>query len=289
MDVDRYDKGTATRVAIQGERGSFSEQAARQMVPAPVEFLCCRTFDEVFQRTTRGECGCCVIPIENSLAGSIHRNYDLLVRHGLRIRQETNLPVEHSLIVLAGGRFEDVKTVRSHPVALDQCERFFERYPHLVRETGYDTSGSVKEIVEEGLRDHAAIASRNAARFYGAKVLMERIEDSEENFTRFVLLSSRSSVSEAADKTSIVFSFKNAAGALFKCLSVFALRDIDLTKIESRPIHGRPWEYLFYLDFLGNTGEARVRNALSHLGELTEFVNVLGCYPRDATHARKGM
>ena len=289
MDTDLHDEGEATRVAIQGERGSFSEQAAMRMVPGPVEFLCCRTFDDVFLRTARGECGCCVIPIENSLAGSIHRNYDLLVRHGLRIRQETNLPVEHSLITLAGGAFEDVKTVRSHPVALDQCELFFKRHPHLVRETGYDTSGSVKEIVEEGLRDHAAIASRNAARFYGAKVLMERIEDREENFTRFFLLSNQSSTSEAADKTSIVFSFRNAAGALFKCLSVFALRDVDLTKIESRPIHGRPWEYLFYLDFLGNTGETRVRNALGHLEELTEFLAVLGCYPRDATHEKKGM
>ena len=289
LDVDLHDEEKATGVAIQGERGSFSEQASVQMVPGPVEFLCCRTFDDVFLRTAQGECGCCVIPIENSLAGSIHRNYDLLVRHGLKIRQETNLPVEHSLITLAGGTFGDVKTVRSHPVALDQCELFFKRYPHLVRETGYDTSGSVKEIVEGGLREHAAIAGKNAAWFYGAKVLMERIEDREENFTRFFLLSDESSVSEAADKTSIVFSFKNAAGALFKCLSVFALRDIDLTKIESRPIHGRPWEYLFYLDFLGNTGEARVRNALSHLGELTEFLTVLGCYLRDATHEKKGM
>ncbi len=289
MDADLQDRGKATRVAIQGERGSFSEQAAIRMVPGPLEFLCCRTFDEVFLRTSQGECGSSVIPIENSLAGSIHRNYDLLVRHGLRIRQETNLPVEHSLITLAGGAFEDVKTVRSHPVALDQCELFFRRHPHLVRETGYDTSGSVKEIVEEGLWDHAAIASKNAARFYGAKVLMERIEDREENFTRFFLLSSKSPVPEGADKTSIVFSFKNAAGALFKCLSVFALRDLDLTKIESRPIHGRPWEYLFYLDFLGNTGETRVRNALSHLGELTEFLTVLGCYRRDATHEKKGM
>ena len=289
MDVDLHDDGNATRVAIQGERGSFSELAARRMIPGPLEFLCCRTFDDVFSRTAGEECACCVIPIENSLAGSIHRNYDLLVRNGLRIRHETNLPVEHSLIALAGAAFEDVKTVRSHPVALDQCELFFKRHPHLVRETGYDTSGSVKEIVEEDLRDHAAIASKNAARFYGARVLMERIEDSEENFTRFFLLSSKSSVSEAADKTSVVFSFKNAAGALFKCLSVFALRDIDLTKIESRPIHGRPWEYLFYLDFLGNTGETRVRNALSHLGELTEFMAVLGCYPRDATHEKKGM
>lgn len=289
METGLHRKEEVTRVAIQGERGSFSEQAAMRMIPEPLEFLCCRTFDEVFLRTAGGECGCCVIPIENSLAGSIHHNYDLLVRHGLRIRQETNLPVEHSLITLAGRAFEDVKTVRSHPVALDQCELFFKRHPHLVRETGYDTSGSVKEIVEEGLRDHAAIAGKNAARFYGATVLMERIEDSEENFTRFFLLTSRSPVSEAADKTSVVFSFKNAAGALFKCLSVFALRDIDLTKIESRPIHGRPWEYLFYLDFLGNTDETRVRNALGHLGELTEFLTVLGCYPRDSTHEKKGM
>jgi len=172
---------------------------------------------------------------------------------------------------------------------LDQCERFFEKFPRLVKRSAYDTSGSVKRIVEENLRDCAAIAGREAAEYYGGNIVMRGIQDNRENFTRFVLLGSELETTKQADKTSIAFSFGNAAGALFKCLSVFALRDIDLTKIESRPIHGRPWEYLFYLDFLGNTGEENTRKALDHLGELTEFLEVLGCYPRDASHEKKGM
>ncbi|MEE8122383.1 MAG: prephenate dehydratase domain-containing protein, partial [Anaerolineales bacterium] len=185
--------------------------------------------------------------------------------------------------------FEEIKTVFSHPVALDQCDRFFERFPHLVKRSAYDTSGSVKRIVEESLRDCAAIAGIQAAEYYGGDVAMKGIQDSKENFTRFVLLGREPEIQEKADKTSIAFSFGNAAGALFKCLSVFALRDIDLTKIESRPIHGRPWEYLFYLDFLGKASEETTLKALDHLRELTEFLEVLGCYPRDTSHEKKGM
>ena len=146
-----------------------------------------------------------------------------------------------------------------------------------------------KRIVEEDLRDCAAIAGKQAAEYYGGNIVMRGIQDNRENFTRFVLLGGELETRKTADKTSIAFSFGNAAGALFKCLSVFALRDIDLTKIESRPIHGRPWEYLFYLDFLGNTGEESTLKALDHLGELTEFLEILGCYPRDASHEKKGM
>ena len=277
------------QVAIQGERGSFSEEAALQLLPECLDILCCQTFDDVFCCTAKGECGYCVIPIENSLAGSIHKNYDLLVRHGLKICREINLPIQHSLISLDGSCFEEIKIVISHPVALDQCEVFFTEHPHLVRRTGYDTSGSVKEIIEKGLGGHAAIASERAADFYGGKVLIRGVEDNKENFTRFFLLSKEDRELEGADKTSVVFSFRNAPGALFRCLSVFSLRDIDLTKIESRPIQGRPWEYMFYLDFLGHTGETRIKNALAHLGELTEFLELLGCYPRDLSHERKGM
>ncbi len=287
-DGDKSQNETPQSVAIQGERGSYSEEAAIGLLGRDTHFHCCRNFEEVFRGTERGDVTYCLIPIENSLAGSIYKNYDLLSRYRLRIVRETNLLIQHNLIGVPGITFEEIRTVLSHPVALDQCERFFARYPHLERQSAYDTSGSVKKILEENLRESAAIASRGAASYYGGQIIMTGIEDNEENFTRFFLLARELDVSPAANKTSIVFSFKNTPGALFKCLSVFALRDIDLTKIESRPIHGRPWEYQFYIDFVGNVQETRVRNALSHLEEITEFIEVLGCYPA-AMIVQKGM
>ena len=276
-------------VAIQGERGSYSEEATRRLLGMKVELRCCERFEDVFQLTANQETKYCLIPIENSLSGSIHKNYDLLLRHHLRIAREINLQINHNLIVKAGTTFEEINTVFSHPVALDQCDTFFEQFPNLIKRSAYDTSGSVKRIVEENLRDCAAIAGKQAAEFYGGEVVMTDIQDDKENFTRFFLLSSEAEVGKKTDKTSVVFSFRNTPGALFKCISVFALRDIDLTKIESRPIRGRPWEYLFYLDFLGNTKEDNTRKALDHLQELTEFLEVLGCYPRDISQRRKGM
>ncbi len=276
-------------IAIQGERGSYSEEAAHNLLGPNFSCRCCRTFEEVFQLTKDGEVPHCLVPLENSLAGSIYKNYDLLSRYRLRIIRETNLLIHHNLIAVPGVTFAEIRTVLSHPVALDQCEKFFARHPHLERRTAYDTSGSVKEILERDWRDCAAIAGRGAAEFYGGHIVMSGIEDNEENFTRFVLLGTEMEVSDQANKTSIVFSFRNAPGALFKCLSVFALRDIDLTKIESRPIQGRPWEYLFYIDFLGNIKETRVKRALSHLEEITEFLELLGCYPAASAALAKGM
>lgn len=279
----------ASTVAIQGERGSFSEEAALRLLGKTIEIRSFEHFEDVFHVTVHGEVDYCVIPIENSLSGSIYKNYDLLLRHRLHIVREINLRVRHHLIALPGVAFKQVETVMSHPVALDQCEKFFNRYPHLKKESAYDTSGSVKRIVELKLKNCAAIAGRRAADFYRGHILWSGIEDNKENFTRFFLLSRQGEILENADKTSIVFSFKNAPGALFKSLSVFALREIDLTKIESRPIHGRPWEYIFYLDFLGNVNDERTTNALNHLREITEFLEVLGCYPRDSSQRRKGM
>ena len=276
-------------VAIQGERGSYSEEATRHLLGMKAELRCCERFEDVFQLTASQETQYCLIPIENSLSGSIHKNYDLLLRHHLRIAREINLQINHNLIVKAGTTFEEINTVFSHPVALDQCDSFFEQFPHLIKRSAYDTSGSVKRIVEENLRDCAAIAGKQAAEFYGGEVVMTDIQDDKENFTRFFLLSPEVEAGEKTNKTSVVFSFRNTPGALFKCISVFALRDIDLTKIESRPIRGRPWEYLFYLDFLGNIKEENTRKALDHLEELTEFLEVLGCYPRDVSQQRKGM
>ncbi len=277
------------KVAIQGDPGSYSEEAAILLLGPEVKIRYCEHFQDVFELTAVEQTDHCVIPIENSLAGSIHKNYDLLLRHRLRISREINLQIQHNLIVRTGTSLQELSTVISHPVALDQCEKFFEKFPHLKRKSGYDTSGSVKRIIEEGLQGWAAIASQRAAEHYGGEVLMAGIQDNEENFTRFFLLSSSEEAELHANKTSIVFSFKNIPGALFKSLSVFALRDVDLTKIESRPIHGRPWEYLCYVDFLGNVKEERVENALNHLREITDFLEVLGCYPRDARHEKKGL
>ncbi len=281
--------GKEITVAVQGERGSYSEVAATRLLRDKITLRCCERFEEVFRLTAKKDIQYCLVPLENSLSGSIHKNYDLLLRYKLKISREINLQIKHNLITAPDVSFEEINTVFSHPVALAQCERFFEKFPRLVKRSAYDTSGSVKRIVEENLRDCAAIAGREAAEYYGGNIVMRGIQDNRENFTRFVLLGSELETTKQADKTSIAFSFGNAAGALFKCLSVFALRDIDLTKIESRPIHGRPWEYLFYLDFLGNTGEENTLKALDHLGELTEFLEVLGCYPRDASHEKKGM
>ena len=282
-------RGKKTILAIQGERGSYSEEAAIRLLGKRIEFRCCEHFEDVFQLTVGGEAHYCLIPIENSLAGSIYKNYDLLLRHRLHIVREISLRIRHNLISLPGVPFQKIETVLSHPVALDQCEKFFQRFPRLRRRSAWDTSGSVKRIVGRKLKTCAAIAGRRAAKFYGASVLMSGVEDSKENFTRFFLLSPDLEVLKNADKTSIVFSFKNVPGGLFKSLSVFALRDIDLTKIESRPIHGRPWEYIFYIDFLGNIAEEATQNALQHLREITEFLEVLGCYPRDSSQQKKGM
>lgn len=279
----------AIRVAIQGERGSFSEEAALKLLGERAEVYNCRYFEDVFRLTVGGETDACLIPIENSLTGSIHRNYDLIRRHQLRINQEVYLRIEHNLIVIPGVSLNDIRVVISHPVALGQCEHFFENRPGLKKESSYDTSGSVRDLIQSGSREAAAVASRRAAEIYGGEIVLSGIQDNQENFTRFVLLASDLEPLPDANKTSIVFSFKNSAGALFKSLSVFALRDIDLTKIESRPIHGRPWEYLFYLDFLGSIEEQRVENALNHLREITEFLEVLGCYPRDESVEKKGM
>lgn len=276
-------------VAIQGERGAYSEEAAVRLLGSGVQILCCEHFEDVFRHTAEGRSAFSVVPIENSLAGSIYKNYDLLLRYKLKIVRETNLLIEHHLIGLSGARFETIDTVISHPVALDQCEHFFQRHPRLKKQISYDTSGSVKTIVEKGLANWAGIAGKRAAEVYGGAILMSGIEDSQENFTRFFLLSRQLEITGRGNKTSIVFSFTNSPGALFKCLSVFALREIDLTKIESRPIRGRPWEYLFYLDFLGNVEEKRIQNALNHLSEITEFLEILGCYPRDDSQASKSM
>jgi prephenate dehydratase len=265
-------------VAFQGERGSFSEEAAYKLLGRGIRVLPCETFAATFASVTRGRANFCLVPIENTLAGSVYENFDLLLENNLHIVGEVSLRIVHNLIALPGTAFKDVRQVYSHPVALAQCGRFFAKHPKIERISAYDTAGAVKMLVERPTPGAAAIASRIAAEVYHARILATHLEDHRENFTRFLLLSKSRQVSRKANKVSVVFSTRNVPGALYKCLSVFALRDIDLTKMESRPLRGRPWEYFFYLDFIGNVKEERCKNALAHLGEVTNFLRVLGYY-----------
>ena len=291
-------KAATMKVAIQGELGSFSHEAAEKMLPGCAVVPCARSL-EVFDRLQRGSVAAAVIPIENSLAGTVAEHADLLVTRNVFIQGEFLLRIVHNVIAAPGVKLPALRKVLSHPVALDQCRDFFSHHPRIEPVPFYDTAGSVKYVVAHRLQDAAGIAGRRAAREYSGKILQAGIEDDKNNFTRFFLIRKgtgsdtttrrkKGSAAPAsrnqrltpreANKTSIAFKVKNVPGALFKSLSVFALRDISLSKIESRPMRGRPWEYVFYVDFLHGDDEP-ARNALRHLGEVAEFVKVLGIYP----------
>ena len=286
------------KVAIQGELGCFSHEAAQKMAPGCSIIPCARS-GEVFDRVERGSAAAAVIPIENTLAGTVAEHADLLVACDVFIESEYLLRIVHNVIAAPGGKSASLRRVLSHPVALDQCRDFFRMHPGIEAVPFYDTAGSVKHVVANKMMDAAGIAGRQAAREYGGKILAAGIEDDKNNFTRFFLIRklaaargkrntirgkgtvasarARFPIPRGANKTSIAFKVANTPGALFKSLSVFALRDISLSKIESRPMRGRPWEYVFYVDFLRGDDEA-ARNALRHLGEVADFVKVLGIY-----------
>jgi len=239
----------------------------------------CMSSSEVFGKAKSGAVAAAVVPIENSLAGSVAEHFDLLLSSGLFIQREFRLRIQHNLIAAPGVLLRDLRQVFSHPVALQQCREFFRRNPKVQPAPFYDTAGAVKHVVGNQLQHAAAIAGAQAATQYGGHVLKKGIEDNKQNFTRFFLISRQRKVLPGADKTSLAFAVRNVPGALFKALSVFALRDIDLSKIESRPVPGRPWEYVFYVDIPRGEDEAS-KNALRHLAEICEFVTVLGIYPQ---------
>jgi len=287
----------AIKVAIQGELGSFSHEAAERMLRRCTVVPCVRSA-EVFDRVQRGSVAAAVIPIENSLAGTVAEHADLLVTRDVFIQGEFLLRIVHNVIAAPGVKLGALRKVLSHPVALDQCRDFFRHHPRIEPVPFYDTAGSVKHVVANRLPDAAGIAGQHAAREYSGKILQAGIEDDKRNFTRFFLIRKSTGktgtatprkgsaasalgyqrlIPTGANKTSIAFKVRNLPGALFKSLSVFALRDISLSKIESRPMRGRPWEYVFYVDFLRGDDEP-ARNALRHLGEVAEFVKVLGIY-----------
>jgi prephenate dehydratase len=268
------------KIAFQGEHGAYSEQAIREHFGNCCVTVPCISFDGVFSSVADCSSDCGFIPVENSVAGSIHRNYDLLLENNLFVTGEHITRVSHCLIGLPDAKVDRIRKVVSHPQALAQCENTLRAMKGVSSEPVYDTAGSVKIIKELGDPCVAAIASHWAADLYGMQVLAENVEDNAANFTRFQIISREPEVVIQNARTSIVFALKNEPAALFRAMSVFALRGIDLTKIESRPLVGKPWEYLFYIDFSGSQAEEKVQKALSNLDEYATFLRVLGSYPK---------
>ena len=266
------------RIAYQGVPGAYSEAAALRFNPT-ADPVARQSFDDVFAAVEAREVTHGILPIENTIGGTIHRNYDLMLEHELPIVAEVKHTIVHNLIVCEGTGLEDVRKVYSHPQGLAQCERFLRTLRDVEIVATYDTAGSAKMIKEQGLRDSAAIASERAAEIFGLKILETSVQDFADNFTRFLIISRDSAPLGTPDKTTIVFTVANDAGALFKALSVFALRDIDLTKLESRPIPDRPFEYLFYADIAANREDLRCARALMHLAEFAPSLRTLGSYP----------
>jgi prephenate dehydratase len=266
------------KIAIQGEPGSFSHEAALKLVP-DAEIVPCALSAEVFTALTGELVEAAVIPIENSLAGSVSDHFDLLLATDVRVERETLLRIRHNLIAIRGAETEGIDRVFSHPVALAQCRHFLARHPHLEAFAAYDTAGSVKQLVELRDRHAAAIASEQAAAFYGAVILEAGIEDNPENYTRFFLLrrTADATANPEANKISIAFSLEHRPGSLVAALSALSALGTNLTKIESRPVHGKPWEYVFYVDCqIGSADEGT--HAIEALRAHCGMVKELGRY-----------
>ena len=267
------------KVAFQGERGAYSESAVYTFFGDETEVKPCRDLTEVFESVDKQEVPVGVVPIENSLEGSVNQTYDLFLTHNLKVSGEVIIRISHCLIANPTTSLEAVKTVYSHPQALAQCRSFLERLGSDLIPT-YDTAGSVKMLKENGLKDAAAVASEKAAEIYGMKILAREIEDTPTNYTRFFVISKNDSPKTGKDKTSIIFAAAHTPGALYHALGEFSKRDINLAKIESRPTKQKPWEYNFYLDFEGHRTEEHCTAALKALEEYATFIKILGSYAK---------
>ncbi len=266
------------RVAFLGEHGSFSEDAAIRLLGESCQTVPRPTFEELFTAVDEGSADYILAPLENSLVGSVHRVYDLLLESSLSIAAEIICPISHFLIGCQGAALETIKIVESHPVALAQCERFFASRPHIKQTTAGDTASSARRVVESKDLTRAAIAGKRAAEIYGGVILQEHLEDHAENYTRFVLLAPNPEVSNQGNKISLMVRLPNRPGALHDALRPFVRRGIDLLKIEGRPIKGRPWQYNFFLDLQLPTNESELRGALDEIGESAEELRYLGQY-----------
>jgi prephenate dehydratase len=270
----------SARIAFQGERGAFSEEAAVKLLGEDIQLVPRTTFEALYTSLQEGVADYILAPIENSLAGSVYRSYDLLISSGLHIQAEVVIPIAHYLIGVPGAKFERITQVSSHPVALAQCERFFASHSNIKRVASDDTAGSVREVMAAGDPTKAGIASKRAAKVYGAAILREHLEDHPENYTRFLLLATSAEIAENADKLSLVLHLAHKPGSLCSALGAFANRNLNLLKIESRPIPGTPWSYCFYLDLQASLNHPESRVALEELKRFTDSVKVLGCYPQ---------
>ena len=275
---------TALRVAIQGERGAFSHQAALRVLGAGIEIVPEATFDDLFRSVGEGRADRALVPIENSLHGSIHENYDRLLQSPLHIVGETQLRIRQCLIGRPGSSVDLLRRVASHPVALAQCRRFFTEHPWADSVTAYDTAGAVRDLMRSGQATDAAIASTLAAELYAAEVLLEGIEDDPQNYPRFLVLAQEPGRVAQASKTSIVFVLENTPGSLHTALGAFATRGVDLCKLESRPLRGHPWEYSFYLDALGDP-RGPAGEAIEDLRACSREFRILGQYPEGLSRA----
>lgn len=269
------------RVGFQGEPGAFSESAAVRLLGEEIRTVPRSTFEATFAAIADGAADALLVPVENTLAGSVLRVYDLLLESPLEMCGETILPIEHQLMGMPGARLEELRAVASHPMALAQCERFFSDNPKVRRVPAEDTAGSVREMMERGDKQCGSIAGRRAAGHYGAVILKENIQDNAENFTRFVLLlppeEARQFRGPDARKISLAMRLAHKPGALLASLAPFANHEVNLLKIESRPIHGSPWEYQFFLDVEANQPES-LEQALTEAQEATSELRVLGRY-----------
>jgi prephenate dehydratase len=270
----------SARIAFQGERGAFSEEAAIKLLGDRIQLVPRLTFDALYTSIRDGVADYILAPIENSLAGSVYRSYDLLIASNLNIKAEVVIPIVHNLIGIYGASLEQVTQVSSHPVALAQCERFFASHPAIKKVTAEDTAGAVQEVIREGDAHKAAIASRRAAQVYGGTILREHLEDHPENYTRFLLLATSPDIAPNADKLSLVLRLAHKPGSLCRVLDAFAQRGLNLMKIESRPIPGAPWSYSFYLDLQASLKEPATTAAIAEVQKHADSLKILGCYPQ---------
>lgn len=270
--------GPHQRIAFQGEPGAFSEEAALRFLGPAIVTVPRPTFDATFRALAEGAADALLVPIENSLAGSVLRVYELLLESDLWMAAETILPIEHHLIGCVGSSLSEIRSIESHPMALAQCERFISAHPGWKRIPVEDTAGSVRDVVARGDRTRSAVAGRRAAEIYGGTILASDIQDNAENFTRFVLLIPQHETAPAADKTTLAVRLAHRPGALLAALEPFARRGMNLLKIESRPIHGCPWEYQFFLDVEVPSLD-RLEDALAELRGSAQDVRQLGVYP----------
>ena len=267
------------KVAFQGERGAFSEDAAAKLFGADIDYLPCGRLKEVFELVSHDKVVFGVVPVENSQAGSINETYDLLLAYPPNIFAEVILRVSHCLMALPGKKLEDITTIYSHPQAIAQCAEFLSNLNAEIM-SGYDTAGSAKMIKEKGLANCAAIASKRAADIYGLEILALEIETSVNNYTKFAAISKQKAKPAQKNKTSLVFTTEHKPGSLYRILGIFATRNINLTKLESRPSKRKPWEYVFYADFEGHLDSKVYQEAVKELQKEAAFVKILGSYPQ---------